>query len=154
MELIKENNKRWIIIISLSLAILYACLLLYSRATVAHCTLFILVLFGFFTLIFYLRKKTYLIYFSENGVKFSINTKVTIFSWSDLKIDLKQKYINYLHEAIYTFSSKDNTNKKIVFSICWENEKSIIELTKKYVPQNHDLYRAVSDYTKKRGLEF
>lgn len=71
-----------------------------------------------------------------------------------LKIDLIHDYNKYLYFIEYQFSSIENSKHNILFSIGWENEKSIIELTKKYVPENHAFYKAVIEYSKKRGLEF
>jgi hypothetical protein len=154
MELVKENNKRLAILISIVLAFVYMFLLLISKVSLLVSTLFIVIMIAFFTLITYARKKTYLIYFSTTGIKFKIDKKETHIKWNDLKIDLKQDYIKYLYSIGYNLTSIENNKSSLVLSICWENEKSIIELTKKYVPENHDLYIAVSEYSKKRGLEF
>lgn len=108
----------------------------------------------FFFINILLQKKNCLIYFSANGIKFEVGNKKNEFKWNDLKIDLEQDYIKYLNSIGYKFSSIENNKNNLLFSICWENEKSIIELTQKYVPKNHDFYRLVYEYAEKRGLKF
>lgn len=152
MELVKENHKRWATSVSLVLGSIYLYLLTFSDIKILISTAFIIVLITFFTLIAYFRKKTHLILFSKDEISFNINNQANVFSWDDLVIDLKKKRHFIIQEYVYSFSSKKNNHKKIDFTITWDNEQSIIELTKKYVPSNHDFYKAVFEYAKRRGL--
>lgn len=76
------------------------------------------------------------------------------FKWDEVRLNLNQDYNKFICSIEYDLTSIENNNIKSHLSICWNNEESIMELTKKYVPSDHELLRAVSNYSKKRGLDF
>lgn len=75
MELVEENNKRWNILISAMLSMVYLMLLFVFEISLLICTIFIILMIVFFILITYARKKTFIVYFSKNSIKFDIDNK-------------------------------------------------------------------------------
>jgi hypothetical protein len=73
--------------------------------------------------------------------------------WEDISASIlksKFKILNYTVIKISKLSNKE----EIEISLFIDNEKSFIELTKKYAPKDHSLYAIVKDYADKRGLKF
>lgn len=95
-------------------------------------------------------------WFTTIGIAISptVTWKKEIITWDQVTIDLKQKInpgplgLNCKVEI-----KNPHSEKKIFMYINKFNEQSFIELTKKYVPPENDLYKAIKIYSEKRKIE-
>lgn len=89
-------------------------------------------------------------YFDSSGAFWVCGNKTHSKKWSDITIEKKIDF--RLLKLIYL--NIDNQGKRYSLLLCWPSEDSLINLTKKYCPKDHELYSVVKDYTEKRGIKF
>lgn len=95
------------------------------------------------------------IYFSKNGLgKYKKNELVSQIDWNDMQV-VQVKTLFRINKSMYLkISSRENSNVFYYIHIEWFIEKSIIDLTKKYVPKTNDLYCRVHEYAEDRKIMF
>lgn len=90
--------------------------------------------------------------FDHSGIRFNTRLgKEFYIPWEELVIQKRISCSGIFTEFI--FKNASNTIKSNSQIIYWANENSYIELAKKYLPRNHQLYKLVSVYAQGRGLK-
>lgn len=90
------------------------------------------------------------IYFDKMGVTCTVGRETVFKKWQDVKIE---KRINFSYLKLI-YLNTEIRGKNFSLFLLWISEDSVINLTKKYVPANHELYSVVKDYSEKRGIKF
>ncbi len=102
----------------------------------------------FFTLLFYfmILLSNYFryssIWFSPNGIFLNRFIQKEEISWENIRIEK----VNTFKKQITITLKSDKHRKKI--HINYINQFSIIALTKKYCPENHELYKLIQNFSK------
>ena len=102
----------------------------------------LIILFVIFDIFEYFDKKG--LYFSVEGISLNYRKKTYFKKWDDVKLEKK---IDFRYFKIFEFDM--GAPKKCIIVICWPSIKSLLYLNNKYVPKNHELYMAISNYSKK-----
>lgn len=119
---------------------LFATAVIYKINQLSQAPIHLLVSFGIIIYLYILEK------FSSSGYfvnKDGIFYKNALTPWD--KISIREDFF------VWKILLQDR-NKNIHFDKF--HQKSIIKLIKKYCPQNHELYKMVDEYAKKRNLSF
>lgn len=85
----------------------------------------------------------------EEGILLNWYLHKRMIPWSDVAIETKA-----LNKDQKNFIFLNKKEKLITLKIDYLNNCSLINLTKKYCPKNHDLYKIVEEYAKERSRPF
>lgn len=91
------------------------------------------------------------LYLSQTGIIHKYLKKDHLIKWEDVKIETKIKY-GYIYLINIEMSHLKRGYYRLM--IFWPTENDILEKTKKYCPKDHELYKLVEEYAKKRNLPF
>lgn len=89
--------------------------------------------------------------FSNDGIAFPESNNEVV-PWDSLEVS--HKNINPYLREINVYVSDKTKGITTDYDLNSFNAKSLIELTKKYCPKNHTLYKMIEEYAKKRNLVF
>jgi hypothetical protein len=95
------------------------------------------------------------LFFVETGLAaYHKNTLIAKLTWDDIELFEVKTLFKIKNSMFIKVSSRENPNKVFFLHVTWFVEKSVIELTKKYVPESHALYKKITEYAKKRNITF
>lgn len=148
MERIKVSFKRDLKYFLLGYLVCCLALFLTDKKSIAlPLLLTVLTMFVFIMIVNYLRFS--IVAFSNEGIclnSFSGARKET--PWDSVQIELIKKNRDQIDIDIKTPGEKKLT------VINYVTQDSLIDLTRKYCPKNHELYKIIEEYAKERNLPF
>lgn len=160
MEKIKEIKSRYYITLGLlAFTLIFLSLLLTKTVTFKEYIFYFLLFFPLAILfdkigdLVHKRDTKIGVFFDNNGIRFNTRFgKELYIPWEKLVIQKRISCSGFFTE--FLFKDVNNSIKSDSQIIYWANENSYIELVKKYLPKDHQLYKLVSEYAEKRSLEF
>ncbi len=74
--------------------------------------------------------------------------------WDEVEIKEIPTRLKIQHSMMLEFTSNRRSTGPFYLHLTWFNEDSLIELTKRYVPDENSFYKLISEYCNKRGIMF
>jgi hypothetical protein len=145
MEKIKSRPIIWLMA-TLTIGCVVAFLFLHLKLIDPYRALVVILTSPLFVLYIYFQENFLKdgFYFQEEGISFFKNNIQKTISWDDVRV---QSSIVFGWKI-----SLNNERKNISFDPIYR--KSIIELARKYCPKDHELYKAVEEYSKNKNISF
>lgn len=152
-----ERNYRILAIIILSIYFLLIYLFSNNRNLVPLLLSYALVclIIPYLIVRFEKRKIKNGIFFNQIGVLLYFNdTLKEKLDWDEVEIKEIPTRLKIQHSMMLEFTSNRRSTGPFYLHLTWFNEDSLIELTKRYVPDENSFYKLISEYCNKRGIMF